>query len=107
MIETIKLREDFRAFHKVSAFHVSKNLVYKFIACGSVIKFGIVISRKVGNAVQRNLLRRRLKYIFRSILMEKSIKRGLYLLICRERIKLSSFQDLSNEINKTFSRRCC
>lgn len=99
-MQTIKLREDFRSFHKIFASYSSKNLIYKFIRKNASQKFGIVIRKKIGNAVQRNLIKRRLRNIIKLTTTSHNVKCGLHLIICREGINNIDFQSLTKEIHK-------
>jgi ribonuclease P protein component len=65
--------------------------------------FGFVISKKVGIAVIRNKIRRRLKSIMRLTL--ESLPKGFcYIFIVKPQITQISFQDIENEINKAFQK---
>lgn len=91
---SIKLREDFKSLRKVPAFHVSKYLIYKFIVKDCIAHFGIIIKKQICSAVQRNLLKRRLKNIIREYEDININKKGLHLFICRTHIKNANFHDL-------------
>lgn len=102
-IDTIKLRNDFLRFFKQSSFYVSKNFVYKYIPGDQKIKTGIVLRRKIGNAVKRNLLRRRIKEIISKNIEHNNID-GLLLLICRHKSCDSDFATIQQDLNKVIER---
>lgn len=105
MICIIKLRNDFRSFFSLNAFQVSPYIVYKYINQPEKIKFGIVIRKKIGNAVRRNLIRRRIKHILRENLYCKNDQlSGMLLMICRDRIASADFAALQQDVSKTLEK---
>lgn len=61
------------------------------------VRLGVVASRRVGNAVVRNLLKRRIREIFR--LNQKKLMRGLDIVIV---LRASAFQLEYEELEKRF-----
>ena len=59
------------------------------------IKVGFSISKKVGNAVIRNLVKRRLRECFRPHLGD--VKNGMYIIVARPSAATATFQDLSRQ----------
>lgn len=57
-----------------------------------------VVSRKVGNSVERNLLKRRLRVIFNDLAIEKLRREFAHILILRKGVIELSFEILQNEI---------
>ena len=60
------------------------------------LKFAFVVSKKVGNAVVRNKIKRRLRAISR----ELNIKNGIYLYLAKPNIKELKFDILKQDIEK-------
>lgn len=67
----------------------------------SIGRVGITVSKKVGNAVQRNLVRRRIKSIIRNFSLSTDY---LVVIIARPEARLAAFGNLSQEIGHCFSK---
>lgn len=63
------------------------------------MKIGISISKKVGNAVVRNLYKRRLQHLFREVL--GTMKVNKYVVVVNPYIKKATFQDLRADVIET------
>lgn len=66
-------------------------------------KFGFVVTNKVGKAVQRNLVKRRLRAIVQELLPEINQSYN-YVLVAKQGIVTQNFEDLSNEVRKLFQK---
>ena len=64
-------------------------------------RVGITVSKKVGNAVQRNLVRRRIKSIIRVFSVRADC---LVVIIARPDARLATFSDLNGEIGYCFAK---
>ena len=67
--------------------------------------FGFTITKKIGSAVVRNKIKRRLKSIIRKLLKNDDKYFDLsfnYILICKKEIVRVSFSDLENELMNKF-----
>jgi len=62
--------------------------------------YGIRISKKVGNAVARNKIRRRLKSIIYQLDKAESLKSKAFMIIPKTRCFTVEFQNLFNELGK-------
>jgi ribonuclease P protein component len=62
-------------------------------------KFGIILTRKVGNAVSRNRIRRRVRAIIGE-LGERVAQSGYLVMIARKQASLASFEELSDDLKK-------
>ena len=64
-------------------------------------KFGISVSKKIGNAVTRNLYKRRIKTI-----IDKNIYKNNFncIIILRKSVLESNFQDLEKELNYSLKK---
>lgn len=66
------------------------------IAKGKGLKVGFSVSKKVGNAVVRNKVKRRLRECFRPHLGD--VKPGLYVIVARPSAATATFQSLSKDV---------
>ncbi|TFF25207.1 ribonuclease P protein component [Jiella endophytica] len=67
-------------------------------------RFGLTVTRKIGNAVERNRIRRRLREAIR-IYAEADMVPGIdYVIVARREVLSAPFATLSEELRKRFSR---
>ena len=68
-----------------------------------ITKFGLTVGKKVGNAVKRNLVKRRLRSIITELLPD--IRQGyIYVLIAKGGVDTVLYRDLYAEVKKLFGR---
>jgi ribonuclease P protein component len=65
-------------------------------------RLGLSVSRKVGNAVTRNRVRRRLREIFRKLLSEHPLCRDI-VVVARSTAPEAEFMDLDRGIRRVFA----
>ena len=66
------------------------------VAKGRGVKVGFSVSKKVGNAVVRNKVKRRLRECFRPHLGD--VKPGLYVVVARPSAATATFQSLEKDV---------
>ena len=72
-----------------------RNLVM-LVAPGRELKVGFSVSKKVGKAVVRNKVKRRLRECFRPLLGD--VKTGLYVIVARSSAAEAAFDDLRKDV---------
>ena len=85
-------------FDKISTSH--KNNLDKYLNISFVMK------KKVGNAVKRNKIKRKLKYAVQRILKEKQIidQNYTYVIFGKNNVYKDKFSLVLNEVNETFKK---
>ena len=81
----------YRRGHSVAC----RNLVM-LLAPGRELKVGFSVSKKTGNAVTRNRIKRRLRECFRPYLGD--VKTGLYVIVARPSAAKATFQSLQKDV---------
>ncbi len=94
---TLKNKKDFHHNKSTGITIFSKNLVMQISqADNNAINIGFVVSKKVGKAVKRNLIKRRLRSIAEQFLTRYLTNRT-YVIIAKKNSSLVSFADLKKD----------
>lgn len=104
ILETIKKREDFIKISKSNIKYFSKNVI---ITCHkiedsnlidqNIRHIGYIVTKKVGNAVIRNKIKRRLRHIFadyKNLMLDDFY----YIALAKSNAKNATFQDISQNV---------
>ena len=102
--ETLKKNHEFRRLYSKGKSVASASLVcYCRIHGGSGNRLGLTVSNKIGNAVVRNRIRRRLREIYR--LHEHECRRGCdIILVARHRAVEADYHQLEREMLRSFEK---
>jgi ribonuclease P protein component len=68
-------------------------------------RFGITVTKKVGNAVVRNRVRRRLREAVRVFAAAEMVNGSDYVIVGRNELLSASFADVTSELSKRLKRR--
>ncbi|HSN02090.1 MAG TPA: ribonuclease P protein component [Acidimicrobiales bacterium] len=95
----VRTRRQFAQFSRPSARGRSGSLRVSFVGIeGDGVKVAFAISRKVGSAVVRNRLRRRLRAMFDGV--SNDLQQGLYLVKCDIRTKDLTYDELHSQLHE-------
>ena len=107
-IITIKKRSEFIRSNKISKKIYTKNFIIQKFESNNTENtphFGFTITKKIGSAIVRNKIKRRLKSIIRELLKYRDKYFDLsfnYILICKKEVVKVSYDDLENELMDKF-----
>ena len=105
---TIKKRYEFIRSNKFSKKIYTSNFIIQKLKSNVINKvphFGFTITKKIGSAIIRNKIKRRLKSIIRELLKCKDTYFDIgfnYILICKKDIVKVSYDNLENELMDKF-----
>ena len=105
---TIKKRYEFKRSNKFSKKIYTSNFIIQKLKSNVINKvphFGFTITKKIGSAIIRNKIKRRLKSIIRELLKCEDTYFDLgfnYILICKKDIVKVSYNNLENELMDKF-----
>ena len=105
---TIKKRSEFIRSNKFSKkINTPHFIIQKLVSNENknIPHFGFTITKKIGSAILRNKIKRRLKSIIRELLKYRDKYFDLsfnYILICKKEIVKVSYDDLQNELMDKF-----
>ncbi|MGM0379277.1 MAG: ribonuclease P protein component [Bacillota bacterium] len=105
---SIKKNKEFKSVYSNGKKIVSKSFIFYYLKNNKKYdRIGFTVSKKVGNSVERNRIRRRLKAIFRQDYLETQKGYDL-VIVARTKIKYINYKRLRNDflkVNKKFRRR--
>ena len=104
MEKQYRLRKNgqFRYVYKKGKGAASREMALGFVR-GPKLLVGFAVSKKVGNAVTRNLVRRRLREAFR--LEMPRLKKGMYVITAREASAQADYQRLAGSLRYLLRRQ--
>jgi ribonuclease P protein component len=104
-IEKLLNREEFVNLNRSGRRHHTRHFVLIFKKNGlSFARLGITVSKKIGNAVQRNRVKRLIREFFR--LHRDQFPKGFDIVIAAKRNAISiNYSDLTEELSEGLTRR--
>ena len=79
-------------------------LSLRFLKAGR-LQVGFSVSKKVGNAVTRNRVKRRMRESFRHLI--PSLRRGLYVFTARPSAAEADYARIEKDVQKTLAKAAC
>ena len=101
-INIVKKNEDFsRIIKKYKPYKSNSFIIYVENNTNDIYKFGISASKKVGNAVRRNKIKRQIKSI-----LDKNIYKNNFncIIIIKKEINSKSFNEIELELNNLINK---
>ncbi|MGP1450351.1 MAG: ribonuclease P protein component [Wolinella sp.] len=100
-METLKQSRDFDSIYSRGAkWHTPSFIV--FFRTGSECRVGFTVSKKVGNAVERNFARRRLRVLYKRC--SQLLKTGTVVVVAKNQILETSFSVLESDFLHALKR---
>ena len=105
-MESLKKNREFKKVYDNGKSYATRNLV---IYClnykkGKRNRYGLSVSKKIGNAVVRNKLKRRLREIIRKFEKEKEFKGYDIIFIARKPVIQLDYQSLKRNVKKLYKK---
>jgi ribonuclease P protein component len=106
LVESLKKNKEFKKVYENGKSYATRNLV---IYClnykkGKKNRYGLSVSKKIGNAVVRNKLKRRLREIIREYEKEKEFKGYDIIFIARKPVVNLDYQSLKKDVKKLYKK---
>lgn len=101
----LKKNEEFKEVIDCRVLVKTKSCNIFFKKTAEPYKFGVSVSKKLGNAVIRNLTKRRIRAILREIDDSKFIYNHNLVIIAKSPILQMTYQELKNDLEKPIIKR--
>ena len=104
----IKKKEDFAYVFRNGSYLNSKSFTINYAKKSKLVttnssRFGIVVSKKVGNAVQRNFVKRRTRAL-KNIFLNCGNNDFDYILVAKKNLLNENFKILSSQLEQTLNK---
>ncbi|MFT7860723.1 MAG: ribonuclease P protein component [Sulfurimonas sp.] len=100
--DIVKLHKEFRYIYNKGKNQHSKSVVLFYIPHKGVRKVGFTATKKIGNAVQRNRAKRRMRALFREF--SPQLQEGSYIFVAKAAILTTPYKNLQYEFQKVLTR---
>ena len=102
VVVSLKNRSEFLSARRLGFGSVSKSLVLQAkedpVISETKVRLGFTVTKKVGNAVVRNRIKRRLRAVSREIIKDYANPKYYYVIIGRKACLRRSFNDLKKDL---------
>ncbi len=104
----IKKKEDFAHVFRNGSFLNCRSFTINYAKKSKIVsinspRFGIIVSKKVGNAVQRNFVKRRIKAL-KNIFLNCGKNELDYILVAKKNLLNENFKILSSQLEQTLNK---
>lgn len=102
--ERLHLTKDFKkVYDNAEAYHSSKLVLFVLHTSNPIIRIGFVAGKKVGNAVQRNRVKRLLREVYR--LNKNNLSSGIDLVVVAKKASSEmSFKEVEQELLRLYKK---
>lgn len=105
MIATLKTKKDFHNILQHGTKYVSRYFVLLMSDnTKDMVLFGMIVTRKVGNAVKRNQIKRRLRVIIKKICCELNLQKITFCIIARYKMLQCDFNQLYHSLKHAIKK---
>ena len=105
-MESLKKNKEFKRVYNNGKSHATRNLVIYYLKSEDLEnnRYGLSVSKRIGNAVVRNKLKRRLREIIRDFEKEKDFKGYDIIFIARKPVVKLDYQFLKKDVKKLYKK---
>lgn len=105
-MESLKKNREFKKVYDNGKSYATRNLVIYVLNYekGQKNRYGLSVSKKIGNAVVRNKLKRRLREIIREFEKEKDFKGYDIIFIARKPVVRLDYHHLKSDVKRLYKK---
>lgn len=105
-MESLKKNREFKKVYENGRSYATRNLVIYLLNYekGKKNRYGLSVSKKIGNAVTRNKLKRRLREIIRDCEKEYEFKGYDIIFIARKAVVNLNYHQLKKDVKKLYKK---
>ncbi|MGE3613579.1 MAG: ribonuclease P protein component [Sulfurimonas sp.] len=98
----MKLHREFQYIYRKGKDAHTSSVVLFFLPAANTKKVGFTATKKIGNAVQRNRAKRRLRALF--ITYASALQEGTYIFVAKQAINETTHEKLTSDFKKVLNR---